>query len=491
LEVLLGQAQDVQALEVAEQARARAFLDLLATRQIEVTASEQAELDAIRQIERDLAQRGVDPVPSALRAAAPLAPPRPGDDSTASLLSRWQQADPELRSLVAVPAFSFAQMAATAARLHSTVLAYWVSPEQTFIWVIAADGTMKSRRVSVTAERLAELVRDTVAGVETGGASEATSAALLARGPQLLVLKDTQARAGRALYDLLIEPVKDSLPTRAGSRLTIVPHGALFRLSFAALIDGSDRYLLESYAVHYAPATAVFEFTARTEARVAGRSPRYLLVSDPENAPRLADGRDLPALPGAAREVEAIASALPSRTVTVLRGERAREGVVRSATGKHSVIHLATHAVVLDTDPLDSFLALGAAPDSDGRLTAREMYALDLRASLVVLSACRSADGRVSGDGVIGLARALLYAGTPSVVASLWDVADEPTMRLMPGLYRALTRTGSKSAALRAAQLRLLQDLRLGRVTVQTPAGSVTIPEHPIFWAGFILIGEP
>jgi len=159
-----------------------------------------------------------------------------------------------------------------------------------------------------------------------------------------------------------------------------------------------------------------------------------------------------------------------------------------------AVLHFATHAIVSDDDPFASFLALGPSiggSTSDGLLTSQEVYGLDLHADLVVLSACRSAGGSVTGDGISAFARAFIYAGTASLVASLWDVADEPTNRLLPDFYRAWLGGESKSRALRGAQLRLLRDLRAGRVTINTPAGLVSIPEHPVFWAGFALFGEP
>ena len=124
-------------------------------------------------------------------------------------------------------------------------------------------------------------------------------------------------------------------------------------------------------------------------------------------------------------------------------------------------------------------------------MTARGFYDIQLNADLVVLSACRTGLGAVSGDGVIGLARAFLYAGTPSVVATLWDVADEPAARLMPSLYRSLKRVPDKAQALRRAQLTLLHDLRGGRVSVPTKSGTATLAEHPILWASFILVGKP
>lgn len=190
----------------------------------------------------------------------------------------------------------------------------------------------------------------------------------------------------------------------------------------------------------------------------------------------------------------AISRLVPSARLTVLQEEAASEARVRDAASGRAVLHFATHAIVRDDDPFGSFLALGrsaSGASADGLLTAQEVYGLDLSADLVVLSACRSGGGRVTGDGIATFARAFLYAGTPSLVASLWDVADEPVNRLLPDFYRAWLGGESKGAALRTAQLRLLRDLRAGRIRLSTRAGPISLPEHPVFWAGFALFGEP
>jgi CHAT domain-containing protein len=160
------------------------------------------------------------------------------------------------------------------------------------------------------------------------------------------------------------------------------------------------------------------------------------------------------------------------------------------------VIHVATHGIVNDSDPLGSYLALGRVNDSanvDGRLTAAEVYDLDLHADLVALSACRTGLGPISGDGVAGMARSFFYAGASSVVSTLWDVTDGPASQLVTTFYSSLNRTsnGDKVAALCTAQLNLLRSLRNGQLRAETPFGSLVPPEDPILWAGFVLMGEP
>jgi len=202
----------------------------------------------------------------------------------------------------------------------------------------------------------------------------------------------------------------------------------------------------------------------------------------------------LPSLAGARREASIAPRLLPSSQVKLLQGREATEGQVEDLAGRSSVIHFATHGIIRDDQPFDSFLALGGSGwnlKQDGHFTAQKIYGLDLHADLVFLSACRSGLGEVSGDGMAALTRAFLYAGTPSVIATLWDVADEPTYRLVGAFYRTRIRGSDKARALRSAQLRLLSELRRGEVKVHTPAGEFRLPEDPVFWASFVLQGEP
>jgi CHAT domain-containing protein len=479
--------QERQALETSELARARAFLDLLASREVKVKDRDRSELASLRAgsapaPERIALQATSRTAPSALtlRGDAPIRSP-----------GRPVARDLELRSFATATPSAAADLVATAARLHSTLVVYWVGDDELFIWAVSADGGVQVRRVPVLQSRLRELIRETVPFSEK--TSEATPQAIVTRGESTVPLRTARPVAWRALYDLLIQPIRDALPKAPGALLTIVPQGPLLNLSFAALQNAQGRYLLEDYALHYAPAGAVLQYTAPKK-RADARTGPMLVVADPA-LPKLTKlDRQLPRLPGARGEAAQIARLVPASRLTVLQDSAATESRARDLVSNKAVLHFATHAIVSDDDPFASFLALGPSTGgstSDGLLTSQEVYGLDLNADLVVLSACRSAGGSVTGDGISAFARAFIYAGTASLVASLWDVADEPTNRLLPDFYRAWLGGAFKSRALRGAQLRLLRDLRAGRVTINTPAGIVSIPEHPVFWAGFALFGEP
>jgi CHAT domain-containing protein len=168
----------------------------------------------------------------------------------------------------------------------------------------------------------------------------------------------------------------------------------------------------------------------------------------------------------------------------LLTGASATESSYKRLSGAYDVIHLATHAVAEDKQPLYSTLIL--APDAealeDGLLQAFEVLRNTLRAKLVVLSACETALGPLRrGEGLVGLVSAFRQAGAQSVLATQWSV-DESSAELMASFYKAFTGGKDMSEALREAKLRARKGrLRLGAVEVSTA--------HPFFWAPFVLIG--
>jgi CHAT domain-containing protein len=132
------------------------------------------------------------------------------------------------------------------------------------------------------------------------------------------------------------------------------------------------------------------------------------------------------------------------------------------------------HGLVRDDRPWDSALVLAPGDGEDGWLRVSEVFDLTLAADLVVLSGCSTGAGKLSGDGILGLGRAFIYAGTPSVLVSQWDVSDVATASLMERFYAELHAGRTKAQALRAAQLAARKRFR-----------------HPALWAAFVLIGEP
>lgn len=271
----------------------------------------------------------------------------------------------------------------------------------------------------------------------------------------------------KELHQWLIAPVQAHLKTR---KLVVVPHGILHTLPFAALTDG-DRYLNEDYALSTLPSASILQFLK------GKRKPNVntiLALGKPAIAEPLKDLRF------AKPEVEAIAGLY--KTIPLL-GKNATEQAIWQKGGNAGILHLAAHGEYNPSNPLFSTIYLAgnrqAATDShsDGRLEAREVYDLDLKATnLVVLSACETQKGkRSTGDEVVGFSRAFIYAGTPSIIATLWSVDDEASGLLMQKFYKHLKGGMEKAEALRQAQIEIRTDLKY---------------RHPYYWAAFTLTGD-
>jgi CHAT domain-containing protein len=140
------------------------------------------------------------------------------------------------------------------------------------------------------------------------------------------------------------------------------------------------------------------------------------------------------------------------------------------------VLHFATHAQAFDDDPLASYLALACIPpEENGYLRVPEIFQLDLHTDLVILLACETGSGKVTGDGINGLSRAFIGAGTPSLLMSLWPIPEQESFNQIYLFYEHWqTAHHSKAQALRLAQLEILEDH----------------PEEPAIWSVFALVGE-
>lgn len=448
IDLLTRMERSREALEVAEQGRARAFLDLMGSQ-----AS--ASLPTAGHVEIDA---------------------------------------PTFASYVSAKAASADDMIEAARHYHSTIVSYWTSGAALYIWVTKSDGTIFETRVRVSRTHLAKLISETASSTNepTHLSSAARNGKLNARGDQAVKVEPHPSQSWRALYDLLIAPIDRHLPQTRGSLLTIIPHHELFRLSFAALTDSQGEYLVERYALHNVSASALLRYTQQNAQRANALPPHYLLVANPSGV-SLAGGLDLPPLPATLTEVNSIAHLLPAKEVTELAGEAALESAVVNALGSATTIHFATHAVLDDADPRNSFLLFYPLPKSKERIrmTTADIYRVKLRANLIVLSACRTGLGKITGDGIDGFSRAFFYAGAASILSTLWDVADEPTAVLVPRFYRELNAGRNRSEALRIAELGLIRQLRAGKVRANTALGPVTLPDDPTFWASFTLSGEP
>lgn len=283
------------------------------------------------------------------------------------------------------------------------------------------------------------------------------------------------------LYRELLQPIPEAA---SKANLIVIPDGALHLLPFAALQDGNG-YLLSSHTVDVNPSATVFYLLHQQAASSEKDTLPYVGVAawtqpaDTRNVVlRSITGpkrSELVALPDSKQEVETIAQDLP-RPSTILEGPQATETQFKNLPlDSTQVIHLALHGYA-DLDYPDRS-ALMFAPDptgaNDGMLQVREIREMRLNSKLVTLSACDTGVGPVGETGVVNLVNAFIGAGAQSVVSTLWELADQPTSRLMKTFYAGLAEHESKGEALRNAQLELLKD---------------DLP--PYYWASFQLVGD-
>jgi CHAT domain-containing protein/tetratricopeptide (TPR) repeat protein len=464
---LIEQGRTADAFVVSERARARAFLATLSAAREQVAGAVPAEfLEQEKEVLRRISEHQ-----AALRAR--------GVDGTrrAELLQAVQREEERLAALRLQLATDNSRLAQaryprlwTAAGLQEAVVGdreavavFFVGKHTSACWVIRKDRLALVRLpAAAEVERLARALVD----------------ALRAPG--------TDARTpARALHDQVVAPLLAAVPE--GWRLVVVPHGVLHYVPLETALDPAGRYLIERNPVSYAPSASSLAYLRSLPPTTPAADAMLLAVGDPELA------RDAPAperaldpsllallkpLAHGADEVRRI-SGLFGSAARVLTRERATEAELSRVDGRTvRVLHFATHGLLDDRHPDRSALALTARPPAhDGLLQAREVFQLRLNARLVTLSACQTALGKeLTGEGLVGLARAFFYAGADAVMASLWSVDDASSARWMVDFY---TRLGSGDDIDDAARGAKLGFIRAGGAHA-----------HPYYWAPFIVTGH-
>jgi len=312
------------------------------------------------------------------------------------------------------------------------------------------------------------------------------------------------------LFEDLIAPVFNEI--NDAENLIIVPDGQLFYLPFEALVTRFTRepqgsrtipldtipFLIRIVPVTYAPSASILINLARYHKEREPAPFDLIAFGDPVTGSECKTHRKREGLkvqmeaealypPYFERlmysgiEAYSISRIFPGgKTRLLLREEAKEEEVKKPEISQYKILHFAAHGILNEVEPSGSGILLtqDEEPTEDGFLGLREVLELNLNSELVVLSACRTGLGRyVRGEGILGLSRAFMYAGAPSVVVSLWEVDDRSTSLLMQEFYKNLQKGESKSRALRDAKLSLLLSKD---------------PEfkHPYYWASFILTGD-
>ena len=277
----------------------------------------------------------------------------------------------------------------------------------------------------------------------------------------------------RLFYECIISPISNFIED---GELVVVPDGPLCLAPFAAFLDSESKYLSESMRIRILPSLMCMKLINASPKEYHNKS-GALLVGDPclEDFTTLLGENRYPPLPWAKKEVEMIGAMLGIHPLT---GKEATKAEVLKRIGSVALVHIAAHGKI-DTGEI----ALAPNPErkyrrpeeQDFRLTIPDVQAAKLRAKLVVLSCCHSAQGKVSSEGVVGIARAFLGAGARSVLVALWSIEDEATVEFMRSFYRNLKDGNSASVSLNRAMKCLRESENFNA---------------PRFWAPFVLIGD-
>lgn len=324
--------------------------------------------------------------------------------------------------------------------------------------------------------------------------------ALLAAPPNPLTAEADIAKVqaqSRALCSMLFGKLTNRISS--DQKLIIVPDGILHYLPFETLIS-DGRYLVANHEISYVASASMLGLWTGDAPADNSHKMELLAFGDPRfeplplaRVPRNRIGNQFAAtsdssvlyqrqpLPRTRDEVEYLASLFPTDRSRVYVGKSSTEDALKGESLRdYKRLHFATHSLIDEVSPTRSavMFSVDKYGKEDGVLEVGEIAELDIDCDLVVLSACRTARGKLySGEGIVGLSRAFIRAGARSVAVSLWNVSDITTSRFMKEFYRGMTSGIGNAAALRAAKLEMLKD-----------AGET---RHPYYWAPFIIIGKP
>lgn len=425
---LLSNHAYAAAFEYVERSKSRALVDMLAAKQdFAVTAGNPEKV-------RELLARATQAEAEALIQVSDEDKP---STRSAVVAARQQLAaeSPELASLVNVSSLTATEVQSLIPA-DETLIEYYQNGNELIAFLVTSKDL---NVVRLNAGSLIETVRQFRDTIEDVGS-------------------DRYLAPARKLHGQLIEPLAGYL---GNSKLVIVAHGPLHYLPFNALHDGRT-FMIDRYSLRMLPSASVIKYV---RGQAIAKPGEVLALGNPD----LGD----PKMDLANAQAEAIAVTRGRSQSKVLLRKQANETAFRQYGESFRYIHFATHGEFNSEAPLKSALLLSKDGESDGLLTVDKLYSLKLDADLVTLSACETGIGKIaSGDDVVGLSRGFLYAGSRSIVASLWKVDDLATSYLMTTFYDQLRR-GDKREALRQAQKETMKKY-----------------PHPFFWAAFQLTGS-
>ena len=451
VEVLWDLGRFEEAFNYTERARARSFLDILGGTMLKVKDEDEEMVNHLQDLETRIAslqekERQERAKPAEEQNTAYL-------EELQKILKKLQQSyfqvkedlnyySPEVASLVTINPLTLDKVRGVLDK-EIVLLDYYITGDRILVWVVEQEG-IKTKEISIKDINLNKKIEE-------------------ARKVFTTTEEDCDyQKICEELYRILFAPIKALIGEK--TTIGVIPHRGLFYLPFQAL-RGEEGFLVNRYNLFYIPSASVYSYCL---GKNRGNQESYLGFGNPSF-----EGTDLPSLPLSAEEVKIVARSFPYNDVFI--DKEANETKFKEICSNFDVIHLSTHGLADDQRPLFSVICLAKDEQNDGEVRAYEVFSLNLKANLVALGACETGLGKLSeAEGLVGLVRSFLYAGAPTVIASLWSVYDRPTMELFINFFKYWKQEGmSKVEALGRAQRELAEEYGL-----------------PVTWAGFILIGD-
>jgi CHAT domain-containing protein len=490
IDLLMAQNHHQEALGFAERSKSRVLFDVLNRGKVNITKAlssdeqhREAKLAAeLASLNSQLYQEKQASKPDPMRLAELATRLEKARLQIEALYADIYAAHPELRvQRGEMRPLGLAEAASLIPDNQTALLEFVVQENHSFLFVLTRSNKIADAKPDLQAYQL---------NIKQKELSQLTQRFNQRIANRSLDFQDSAAQ----LYNLLLKPAQAQL--RGRNSLIIVPDGILWDLPFQALLSAPKRFLLDDYAISYAPSLTVLKEmqSLRAKRRNHHSQAKTLLALgnpaiDTQTAEKVTavfmDEKLLP-LPEAERQVKVLRQIYGDNHSRVYIGAQASETRLKQEAADYQILHLATHGILNDASPMYSHLVLsqqqGKAAD-DGLLEAWEIMKMDLNADLVILSACDTARGKVgAGEGMIGLAWSLFVAGCPTTVVSQWKVETESNSEMMIVFHRNL-RAGarrskannSKAAALRQAALKLRRNKKYS---------------HPFYWAPFVIVGD-
>ena len=528
-----------EGFKITEQSRARSLLDLLSETDAAITEGVPAELLKRKQENLDRQQEIADTLTGInISTDGPKKKPVELDEELEKLQTEFEEienqirtASPRYAALTAVQPLTLSDVQQTVLDDQTVLLEYALQTDASYLWVASKGGvnlyklparsSLDTLATDLRAQLIPSKLQRRIVGIDVvaqpqRGLGIASSAPEDAAG---------FVAAANALYKAAVEPAAGVLGEK---RLMVVADGALNYIPFEVLLKtsaGGDfsslGYLIKSNEIIYSPSASVVGAIRQQRVKPAGRA--MLIVADPVfnsndararntttaaansaevrglgiqsalsdvegqgavgNQTAKMEGLPLARLAGTRTEAEQIsklAKASGGQADMWLDLEASEDNLSSRDVGKYRVVHIATHGLLNAERPQFTgvILSLVGNKSHDGFLRTDEVFNLRLGSPLVMLSACETGLGKEKrGEGVMGLTRAFMYAGAPTVGVSLWSVADKSTADLMTDFYRRLFSAvdTSPSSAMRGAQLSMISGKKYSA---------------PFYWAPFVLVGD-